>query len=41
VIWGPGEPDQAHQTDEWADAAMIDEAADAFTDVARRWCGAT
>jgi succinyl-diaminopimelate desuccinylase len=40
VIWGPGEPDQAHQTDEWADAAMIDEAADAFTDVARRWCGA-
>jgi succinyl-diaminopimelate desuccinylase len=39
VIWGPGEADQAHQTDEWADAAKIDAAADGFTEVARRWCG--
>ena len=39
VICGPGEPDQAHQADEWADSAMIDEAADMFTDIARRWCG--
>jgi succinyl-diaminopimelate desuccinylase len=38
VIWGPGEPAQAHQTDEWADAAQIDAAADAFTEIARRWC---
>jgi succinyl-diaminopimelate desuccinylase len=38
VIWGPGEAAQAHQTDEWADAARIDAAADAFTELARRWC---
>jgi succinyl-diaminopimelate desuccinylase len=39
VIWGPGEAAQAHQTDEWAETAKIDDAADAFTAVARRWCG--
>jgi succinyl-diaminopimelate desuccinylase len=38
VIWGPGEAAQAHQTDEWADAALIDEAAEMYTEVARRWC---
>jgi succinyl-diaminopimelate desuccinylase len=38
VIWGPGEAAQAHQTDEWAEAALIDEAADMYTEVARRWC---
>ena len=40
VIWGPGEAAQAHQTDEWAEAAKIDAAADAFTELARRWCHA-
>jgi len=39
VIWGPGEAAQAHQTDEWAEAAKIDAAADGFFEVARRWCG--
>jgi succinyl-diaminopimelate desuccinylase len=39
VIWGPGEADQAHQTDEWAEAAKIDAAAEGYFEVARRWCG--
>jgi succinyl-diaminopimelate desuccinylase len=39
VIWGPGEADQAHQTDEWASADLIDTAADHYFEVARRWCG--
>jgi succinyl-diaminopimelate desuccinylase len=39
VIWGPGEAAQAHQTNEWAEAAKNDAAADGFFEVARRWCG--
>ena len=39
VIWGPGEAAQAHQTDGWAEAAKIGAAADAYAEVARRWCG--
>jgi succinyl-diaminopimelate desuccinylase len=38
VIWGPGEAAQAHQTDEWAEAAKIDAAADAYFEIARAWC---
>ena len=38
AIWGPGEADQAHQTDEWADAAKIEAAAQAYFEIARRWC---
>ena len=41
VIWGPGEAAQAHQTDECAEAAKIDAAADGFFEVARRWCHGT
>jgi tRNA-Thr(GGU) m(6)t(6)A37 methyltransferase TsaA len=37
--WGPGEAAQAHQNDEWAEAATFDAAADALTEVARRWGG--
>jgi succinyl-diaminopimelate desuccinylase len=38
VIWGPGEAAQAHQTDEYAEAAKVDAAADGYFEVARRWC---
>jgi len=41
VIWGPGEAAQAHQTDEYAEAAKIDAAADGYFEVARRWCHGT
>ena len=39
IIWGPGEAGQAHQTDEWAETAKIDAAAEGYFEVARRWCG--
>ncbi|MCA1905910.1 MAG: M20/M25/M40 family metallo-hydrolase, partial [Desulfarculus sp.] len=40
LILGPGEPDQAHQTDEWCDLERLDQAARIYLEVARRWCGA-
>ncbi|MFZ5586911.1 MAG: M20 family metallopeptidase [Thermodesulfobacteriota bacterium] len=40
LILGPGEPGQAHQTDEWCEVAKIEQAAAAYLEIARRWCGA-
>jgi succinyl-diaminopimelate desuccinylase len=39
LILGPGEPEQAHQTDEFCLTARISEAEAIFIEVARRWCG--
>ena len=38
VICGPGDADQAHQTDESCSVELLDAAADAFFEIARRWC---
>ncbi|HVO90391.1 MAG TPA: M20 family metallopeptidase [Casimicrobiaceae bacterium] len=37
VILGPGEPGQAHQTDEWCSAARIGEAVDIYARIMRDW----
>jgi succinyl-diaminopimelate desuccinylase len=39
VILGPGEPEMAHQTDEFCTIRRIEEARAGFTEIARRWCG--
>lgn len=39
AICGPGEPDQAHRTDEWCSISRIDAAVDVYVEIARRWCG--
>ena len=39
VILGPGEPDMAHQTDEFCTIRHIEDAHRGFTEIARRWCG--
>lgn len=38
VILGPGEPRMAHQTDEYCHVARIEEAAELYTAIIRRWC---
>lgn len=38
VILGPGEPAQAHQTDEYAVVARIEEATAIYEALLRRWC---
>jgi len=38
VILGPGEPQLAHQTDEWCSMARIEESVEMFTTLMRRWC---
>ena len=39
LILGPGQPEQAHQVDEWCDAGLIDQAADIYYNLAADWCG--
>ena len=39
IILGPGEPDMAHQTDEFCTIHRIEAATAGFTEIARRWCG--
>ena len=38
VICGPGTPELAHQTDEYAEVALIERAVDLYTAIAREWC---
>lgn len=39
LILGPGEPTQAHQTDEWCLVENIERAVEIYFQIARRWCG--
>lgn len=39
VILGPGEPNMAHQTDEFCVIHRIDQAVDAYHKLAQTWCG--
>lgn len=39
VILGPGEPQLAHQTDEYCVAERVREATAAYSEIMRRWCG--
>lgn len=39
IILGPGEAAQAHQTDEYCLVERIEQAAEAYTRIARQWCG--
>ena len=38
IILGPGDMALAHQTDEYCDVAMIEEAAKIYEAITRRWC---
>jgi succinyl-diaminopimelate desuccinylase len=40
VILGPGEPQLAHQTDEWCSLDRLEQSVDLFSTLMRRWCGA-
>jgi succinyl-diaminopimelate desuccinylase len=39
IILGPGEPSQAHKTDEFCYIEKIEEAAEAYFEIAKNWCG--
>jgi len=39
IILGPGEPAQAHQTDEFCYVERINQARNAYMGILRRWCG--
>ena len=38
VVCGPGEPGQAHGTDEWCSVERLEASAEGIFEVARRWC---
>ena len=40
VVLGPGEPQLAHQTDEWCSIARLEQSVELFATLMRRWCGA-
>jgi succinyl-diaminopimelate desuccinylase len=40
VVLGPGEMALCHQTDEYCRASRIEQAAAAYVEIARSWCGA-
>src|SRR5258706_10017305 len=39
IILGPGEPEMAHKTDEFCYLSKIELAVEAYTEIARQWCG--
>lgn len=39
IILGPGEPSQAHKTDEFCYIDKIEEAAEAYFEITKNWCG--
>ncbi len=39
IILGPGQPELAHQTDEWCSMSKLDESVEMFTRVMREWNG--
>ena len=38
LVLGPGEPQMAHQTDEYCETGRIRQAVDAYGEIIRRWC---
>ena len=40
VIMGPGEPEMAHKTDEFCRVSKIEEATEAYFEIAKSWCDA-